>query len=461
MNRKRLFLLIILLNLCGATLIVVLRSVSPLVRQPEASDVSAGQPLGKLELPARPVIEIFDKDSPKQVEIAKLRTLAFDLAENTLQNLPNNPEAICLLGKLHLRSGNADAARRLWDHVLQIEPNFAEANIDYGHYELNLGNFDEAAVHFRKAIEKDSSRIDAYLPLAESQSSQRNYEAAAKNFDTYLVQNPRAAETWCKLGWAYQQLSKPSEAIVSYSKAVAIEPASSTAVQGLVTAYRALGDSVSAKRYADIAAELAKASPRVVEGRDQFDPDLDKAREVFDFAIRSTTGVLVQANATSIAIAQLEKAKALLPKSDSIRTLLIDLYIAQQAVENAITLLNEQCEQSPGDANAWLRLGVQCIKFRRLDTAEAALRKVIELEPKNAEAYALLAQVQLPAGRNPQGAIQSARIAVQLLPTGSNHFILGTALYHTGDLAGSKQEILKAVELEPRNAEFRAALEQL
>ena len=67
----------------------------------------------------------------------------------------------------------------------------------------------------------------------------------------------------------------------------------------------------------------------------------------------------------------------------------------------------------------------------------------------------------MPAGRNPQAAIQSARTAVELSPTGSNHFILGTALYHTGDLVGSKQAILKAVELEPRNAEFRAALEQL
>ena len=461
MNRKRLFLLVIVLNLCGAAWIVILRSGSPLVLQPQASDGSSMQLAGKLELPARPVIEIFDTDSPKQIEIANLRTLAFDLAENTLRNLPNNPEAICLLGKLHLRSGNAIAARRLWDYVLQIEPNFAEANIDYGHFERNLGNFDKAAEHFRKAIEQDSSRIDAYLPLAEAQLSQRNYEAAAKNFETYLAQNPRAAETWCKLGAVYLQLRKPDQALASYHKALEIVPASSTAVQGLVNVYRSRGDTVNAKKYADIAAQLALATPRVADDRSENDPDLNKARDMFDFACRSTTSVLVQANASSIAIEQLEQAKAKLPKSKSIRSLLIDLYVAQQAVDSAIALLNEQCEQSPRDANAWLRLGVQCIKFRRLDTAETGLRKAIELEPKNAEAYALLAQVQLPAGRNPQAAIDSARTAVKLAPTGGNHFILGTVLYHTGDLVGSKQEILKAVELEPRNPEFRAALEQL
>ena len=461
MFRQRIFLLIILVNLCGAALIVVLRRASPIAEHPPTGEVATSPLFSKLEIPARPVIEIFDKESSKQVEIANLRMLAFDLAENTLRALPNNPEAICLLGKLHLRSGNATAALGLWDYALRLDPRFAEIDVDLGHYELNLGNFDNAAEHFRKAIEKDASRIDAYLPLADAQLSQRNYETAAKNLEKYLAQTPRSAETWCKLGSAYQQLKKPNDALASYSKAVAIDPTSSPAVQGLVVAYRMLGDTASAKKYAEMTAQLALASPRVVEGREKLDPDLDKARDVFDFACRSTTHVLVQAKATSIAIAQLEKAKGLLPKSDSIRSQLVELYVSQQAIENAIALLNEQCEQSPGDANAWLRLGVQCIKFRRLDTAEAALRKVIELESRNADAFALLAQVQMPAGRNPQAAIQSARTAVELSPTGSNHFILGTALYHTGDLVGSKQAILKAVELEPRNAEFRAALEQL
>lgn len=461
MNRNRLFLVIILLNLSGAALIIFLRNNTPPPVDLVSEDLVTKPPIAKLEIPARPTIEVFDKDSSKQVEIGNLRTLAFDLAENTVRFLPHNPEAICLLGKLHLRSGNANAARGLWDYALQLDPRSAEADVDYGHYELNLGNFDKAAEHFNKAIVKDSNRIDAYQPLAEAQSSQRNYDAATKNFETYLAKNPQAKDTWCKLGSAYQQLNKPNDAIASYAKALAIDAASSTAVQGLVTAYRTLGDLENAKKYADLAGQLAKAIPRVADDRNENDPDLNKARDVFVFACQSTTNLLVKANATSVAISQLEKAKGLLPNAITLRSILVDLYVAEKAVDSAIGLLTEQCEQTPRDPSAWLRLGVQCIKFRQLDAAESALYKVIELEPKNAEAYALLAQVQLPAGRNPQKAIESARTAVELSPTGSNHFILGTALYHTGDMAGSKREILKAVELEPRNAEFRAALEQL
>ncbi len=69
----------------------------------------------------------------------------------------------------------------------------------------------------------------------------------------------------------------------------------------------------------------------------------------------------------------------------------------------------------------------------KFDQAELAIRKVIELQPANAEAYAVLAQTQLPAHRDPQGAVVSARKAVELSPTASNHFVLGTVfIFHRG-----------------------------
>ncbi len=124
-------------------------------------------------------------------------------------------------------------------------------------------------------------------------------------------------------------------------------------------------------------------------------------------------------------------------------------------------LLREQCEATPNDVNAWIAFGVHCIRTRRLDAADGALRKAIAIEPNRAESFALLSQVQMPKGRNPVGAVESARQAVKLSPTAGNQFILGTALYHVGDLAGARQYVLRAVELEPRNPEFQAALERL
>lgn len=415
----------------------------------------------EIDIPNRPLIQAMDQANSAQVEIANLRSLAFDIAENTLRQLPKNPAAFCLLGKLHLRSGNVHAARSLWDMSIAINPDIVEAYIDYGHYELNLGNYDKAENYFRKAIDKDPSFTDGYRFIAGTQLAQRNYTKAIQHFEQYLAKSPNSVATWCQLGLAYQQLGKHADSIRSYLRASALDENSSAAAQGLMTAYRSQGDHLNARKYADILSKLTDEAPRVAEDRSDQAPDLFKVKDVLDFTCRTATSLLVQARKTEAAIAQLERAKVLAPNASSIRSELINLYTITNAVEGVTMLLRERCDASPDDANSWIAIGVHYLRTRRLDAADGALRKAIALEPNRAESYALLSQVQMPKGRNPAGAVENARQAVTLSPTASNHFILGTALYHVGDLVGSRQHVLKAVDLEPRNPEFQAALERL
>ena len=424
------------------------------------SSVSKSQAL-EIDIPTRPLIQAIEQANEQQVEIANLRSLAFDIAENTLRQLPKNPTAICLLGKLHLRSGNVNAAHALWDMSIAINPNMAEAYIDYGHYELNLGNYDKAENYFRKAIDQDPGFIDGHRFIAGSQLAQRNYAEAIQHFEQYLAKSPNAVSTWCQLGLAFQQLGKHTDSIRSYLRASVLDENSSAAAQGLMIAYRSQGDPLNARKYADILRKLTDEAPRIAEDRSEQDPDLIKVKNVLDFTCRTATDLLVQARKTDAAIAQLERAKVLAPKVDSFRTELIKLCTITKADDSVNILLREQCEATPNDVNAWIAFGVHCIRTRRLDAADGALRKAIAIEPNRAESFALLSQVQMPKGRNPVGAVESARQAVKLSPTAGNQFILGTALYHVGDLAGARQYVLRAVELEPRNPEFQAALERL
>ena len=99
-----------------------------------------------------------------------------------------------------------------------------------------------------------------------------------------------------------------------------------------------------------------------------------------------------------------------------------------------------------------------CMNSRRLDTAETAIRRLIELVPDSAHAYALLAQTQMPADRNPQAAAEFAQRAVELSPNASNRYVLATAFYNAGDIEGTKTELRRAIELDPNNSEYRDAL---
>ena len=415
----------------------------------------------EIDIPSRPRIHPIEQANENQVEIANLRSLAFDIAENTLRLLPENPIAFCLLGKLHLRSGNVDAAQALWDKSIALNPKIAEAYIDYGHYELNLGNFDKAESYFRRAIEQDPAFLDGYRLIAGTQLAQRNYTKAIQHFEQYLAKSPNSVATWCQLGLAFQQLGKHADSIRSYLRASVLDENSSAAAQGLMIAYRSQGDPLNARKYADILRKLTDEAPRTAEDRSEQRPDLIKVKNVLDFTCRTATDLLVQARKMDAAIAQLERARALSPKVDSFRSELIKLYSIAKADDSVNKLLREQCDTTPKNANAWIALGIHCLRTRQLDAADGALRNAIELEPNRSESFALLSQVQMPKDRNPAGAVESARHAVKLSPTASNHFILGTALYHVGDLAGARKYVLRAVELEPRNPEFQAALERL
>ena len=284
MNRRKLLVIIIVVNFAVISCYLLTRQLHQNV-EPSVGKVSSVSKIHALEIaiPTRPPIQAMEQANSTQVEIANLRSLCFDIAENTLGKLPRNPAAFCLLGKLHLRSGNVDAARSLWDMSITLNPEIVEAYIDYGHYELNLGNYEKAENYFQKAIDHDPGFIDGYRFIAGTQLAQRNYTKAIQHFEHYLAKSPNSAATWCQLGLAYQQLGNHTDSIRSYLRASVLDKNSSAAAQGLMIAYRSQGDHLNARKHADILSKLTDEAPRTAEDRSEQGPDLIKVKNVLDF----------------------------------------------------------------------------------------------------------------------------------------------------------------------------------
>lgn len=455
MKSARVLLLITLLNLIGAGTLIAIRQAP---RQASTDQ----RPLlvsSELTLPERPDIKPTG-NSERQIKIAQLRTVAFDIAESTVRELASNPGAYCLLAKLHLRSGDVDGARKLWDHSIALAPQFAEAYVDYGHYELKLGAFEKAAAHFRNALKHDPNRIEVYRFLGEALAGQREYASAASGLETYLKENPSADGAWCKLGYVYQQLGKFDQAIASYLKALSVNEHSSEAANGLIVAYRKHGDQKNAQRYVEYLTQLA-ASEKESFDRASQDPDTIKVKDVLEFISLTAADLLLQAGKVPVAIVQLEKSFAASPDSQLVRSKLLDLYVRSGAVDSAIRLLQLESEAAGNDYRQWLELSTFCIKHRRLTMAETALQKAIALEPDRADAYAVLAQVQMASPSDSSMAVNTAQQAVNLAPSGFHFYVLATAKYHAGDSTGCHAALLKAIELEPDNSEYRDALRRL
>ena len=458
MRTVRTLLLIALLNLIGAAALVAVRwSPQKPAFEGQAAPAKSPEPA---DIPERPEMNPSGL-STRQLEIARLRSLAFDIAEETLSRLPDNPGAYCLLGKLHLRSGNVEGAQQLWDHSIAIAPQFAEAYVDYGHYQLKLGAFEEAERHFRSALKHDPSLAEVRRSLGEALLAQRKYDSAVTELQSYVKDDPTSASAWCKLGYVYQQLNKSDDATQSYLNALAVDEHSSEAVNGLLVAYRQCGDEANAERYAELLTQLAQSEQERLSDRSRHDPDVIKAHEVIEFTGLTAADLLLRAGDASLAMALLEKSVAASARSRALRSKLLDLYVRSGAIDRAIDWLQDECERTADDASAWIDLGEFCIRHRRLSSAESSLRKALALEPDRAESHALLAQVQMASSDDQHSAVESAQQAVELAPVAFNYYILATAKYHVGDIGGSREALLKAIELEPTKPEYREALQRL
>jgi tetratricopeptide (TPR) repeat protein len=80
-----------------------------------------------------------------------------------------------------------------------------------------------------------------------------------------------------------------------------------------------------------------------------------------------------------------------------------------------LSVMHGVAQRHAEDPEAWLALAQLAMHFKQIDTAQAALRKVIRLQPERKEAYLLLAGTHFSAGQIDQG-LSEVRAAVERFP---------------------------------------------
>lgn len=413
------------------------------------------------EIPPRPALVTKLSSEGERAEIADLRSQAFDVAEQTVTRLRKNPEALCLLATLHLRAGNADGAQQMWEQALEWDPNCVEAYVDSGNLLVKTGEFEQAEKLYRRALTCDANDSNTLEALAKVLIEQRKFDDATQQLDKLVALRPDSVDTWRDLGKAHQALRQFDEAADAYERALQLSPQSREATSGLMSVYRASGEKEKLQAITQSFMALQAADPRSAQDRSSEDLDKLKMTELLTYAYQRSSELLARSGDFKTAVLQLEKSRTSLRNSPALTAQLASFYVALQQHDRAIEVMQQLSSERPNDLDALMDLAVVCIQGRKLAAAEDALQRFLAINPKNAKAYGLLAQTQMPANRDPLAAVASARKAVELDSSAANHYILGTALYHTSQRGEALLEFRKAVELEPSSAEFRAALQQL
>ena len=163
--------------------------------------------------------------------------LAESLYKQVLQALPNQPDALHLLGLIAKQKGDLKTAAQLMRKALAVNPNYVEAYVNLGATLQEQNNLSDAADCYRKAIALRPNYAEVYSNLGVVLKAQEHLHESAECFVRALELNPSSAETFANLDTLLKEMAAPDEALMYYRKVLAISPKLIAAQQG---AYLAL-----------------------------------------------------------------------------------------------------------------------------------------------------------------------------------------------------------------------------
>jgi len=154
------------------------------------------------------------------------------LYKQVLQALPDQPDALHLLGLISKQKGDLKTAAQLMRKALNFNPNYVEAYVNLGATLQEQNNFTEAADCYRKALSLRPNYAEVHSNLGVVLKAQENLHESAQSFIRALELNPSSAETFANLDALLKEMAAPDEALIYYRKVLEISPTNIAAQQG-------------------------------------------------------------------------------------------------------------------------------------------------------------------------------------------------------------------------------------
>ncbi len=282
-----------------------------------------------------------------------------------LQQEPNHPDALHLLGAIARQAGKKELAVDLIDRAINAKPTEPVYYNSKGLVLRDLGKLDEAIACYREAIGLGSEYSEAYYNLANILQIQGKLDEAIVNYKYALAFNPGDAEAQNNMGNALLSQGKLSEAVASYRGALAIRPNHVEALGNLGNALLAQGnsdDAITAYQhalklkpdYAKLHYKLALALER--QGRP------DEAISSYQRAVLHQPDFIEAYNSLGIALRE------------------------QGQVDEAVACFRKVLLHKPEDARVYNNLGMALWAQGKLDESIASFRRALSINPEYADA---------------------------------------------------------------------------
>jgi tetratricopeptide (TPR) repeat protein len=346
--------------------------------------------------------------------------------ETAIKQFPRHDRARLALWDVRTEQGDDEAALAAARGVAAGSRLAQRAAFRAGVSLLNLKRYDEAFEAFKGLLQDPAGRTARNAAIQNNLGIVQLRRGGTPQAGTpiyYLTQaadaDPNDADYLFNLGYAYMIERDTEGAMYWLREAVRRNPADADAHFVLAAALQASGSTVEAARERELARQL---SDRYEDQEPQGAAD----------RVSVPTG--------------LERVQVEL---DAPRPL-----AAEQAIVD--TAQREQREL----AAFHLERGRRLFEGERDREAMAELRRTVYLLPYEAEAHLLIGRIHLRAGR-PKEAIDALKISVWSEDTAAARAALGEAYLKTGDPAAARDQLERALKLDPDSAEAKRLLSDI
>jgi tetratricopeptide (TPR) repeat protein len=303
---------------------------------------------------------------------------------------PQGPEPKLFLGKLLIRKGDREEARRALDEAFRLAKDDVSVKIEALRLKAEVGDFEENLQWLCEAIElvpKKSSMASQRSQLLRLRGAlylRRNMaEKALADFDATIELTGDDLSIHYSRGMALEALKRFDEARDSYSYLVKHMPGQVSPLLLRARVSFAAGDHQ----------QVIEDATRVLA----IDPDEP-------FGLMSLASSLAATGRHREALEYVNRAMALRPGSTDFIGIWARATHEAGRSTSAIKELRQQIEANPVDADAWLQLGLLYASQRRMGKAIEALSQVVELRQHRAFALHKRGDIYLDLGMRSEAA---------------------------------------------------------
>jgi len=392
-------------------------------------------------------------------------------AENILQqakrDLPQSPDAYLALSDFYFTTGNLDKSVTEYGELFQIRSHDAQVKEKYVQLLIQASRY-EMAWKLNEEILKSNPKDDnALVHRSQLQIMSGDVNDAAQTLQMVVNSSPNNMQAHFALGIALQQRGNLESAERQWREALRLNPDFLDAERSLANAAMIEGDMNALE---DAANQMIRLQPGVPEGyalravaninRARYAEAEQDVRKAIGVAPDSSFGYVQLGN---LRFAQKRYRDAVKPYQDALDRNasskdalrgLVNAYVAQHQVDQAVSRVKEQIGKEPNNSGFYSLLGAVLFRSKKdLNGAESALEKSTALDSHNYDALFQLCQVRAAKGDTDQ-AIATAMQSLNNNPRQLNVNILLGALYESkSDWKKAEDAYQNALALNSQNPE--------